>query len=162
MYLLLVDLVRTDHLIAMEWAVPVLATLRLSLLDYRLGAETFSLDIAVVATSCQSLILLIAASGTHVYPVVSSESTFRMHSSAIVFSRIHLQTAVDRRVIHLIVDMVHLVRHHLHRVLRQIVTGHVRRIRRVHAHFKISGDAKRSDISQSVFLISPLLLVAGG
>ena len=115
---------RTDHLIAVEWAVPVLATLRLPLLDYSLRAEAFSLNVTVVATSCQSLILLVAG-GIHGCHVIGRASTFRVDSSATVLVRLHLQTAVDRRVINLRVDMVHLVRHHLHRVLSQIVPGHV-------------------------------------
>ena len=150
---------RTDHLIAVEWAVPMLAPLRLSLLDYRLRAEAFSLNVTVVPTSCQSLILLIAG-GINGCPIVYRESTFRVDSSTAVLIWLHLQTAVDRRVIHLCIDVVHLVRHHLHRVLSKIVSSHVRGIRRVHAHFKICGDSKWSDITQSVFLISPLLLIA--
>ena len=104
---------RTDHLVAVKWAVPVLATLRLPLLDYRLRAEALSLNVTVVATSCQSLILLVAG-GIHSCHIIGRASTFRVDSSAAVLVRLYLQTAVDRRVIHLRVDMVHLVWHHLH------------------------------------------------
>ena len=53
--ILVLLLLRADHSVGLEWPMALLATLRLPLLNDRLGAESLALDISIVTTYCLSL-----------------------------------------------------------------------------------------------------------